>query len=115
MAKQKTAPRAEREPAPEPAPQSDCCNRETRESNHAPGCPNEPQAEAPAPKRALSEQERRIAESREALAHPLAAGQQFFEAPDGFVIVAEAGRAHVLYRPLHGKEMLINPRREGGR
>lgn len=54
----------------------------------------------------------RIAESREALKHPLAPGMKFFEAPDGYIIVGEANRDHVPYRyGNNGKGMSINPRR----
>lgn len=53
-----------------------------------------------------------IAESRKALDHPLQAGQAFFEAPDGHIIVAESDRPHVWYRQgNNGEGMWINPRR----
>jgi len=50
----------------------------------------------------------RIAESREVLKHPLEEGQEFFEAPDGFIIVGEKGRGRVFYR---AGNMYINPMR----
>ena len=54
----------------------------------------------------------RIAESRKSLLNPLGPGQAYFEAPDGFIIVAEADRPHVLYRQGNGgKGLMINPRR----
>jgi hypothetical protein len=54
----------------------------------------------------------RIAESREALKHDLSPGQAFFEAPDGFIIVGDADRDHVLYRQgNNGQGMRINKRR----
>ena len=60
----------------------------------------------------LTPEHQRIAESRKALEYPLDAGQQFFEAPDGFIIVAEADRQHVMYRQGNGgKGMMINQRR----
>ena len=53
-----------------------------------------------------------ITESREALKHPLAPGQEFFEAPDGYIIVAETGRDTVWYRGGNdGKGQWINKRR----
>jgi len=53
-----------------------------------------------------------LEESREALKHPLSAGQVFFESPEGFIIVAEAGKTEVWCRHANnGKGMLINPRR----
>ena len=57
-------------------------------------------------------QVQRIAESRKALEHPLGPNQAFFEAPDGFVIVSDADKDHVLYRQgNNGKGMWINKRR----
>lgn len=56
--------------------------------------------------------EERIAESRKALNQPLAPGQQFFEAPDGMIIIGEADRTQVFYRQGNGgKGMHINPKR----
>ncbi len=72
---------------------------------------SEMKAELKVVAKAVSPERARIAESRKALEHPLPHGQKFFEAPDGFIIVAEAERPHVIYRPLNGKEMQINPRR----
>lgn len=57
----------------------------------------------------------RIASSRKALEHPLPVGQQFFEAPDGFIIIGEADKHHIPYRQPNGKTININPRRVGGR
>lgn len=53
----------------------------------------------------------RIAESRKALEHPLSAGQRFFEAPDGFIVVAEADRSHIRDRRSGHVGEWINPRR----
>jgi hypothetical protein len=53
-----------------------------------------------------------ITESRQALNQPLSPGQEFYEAPDGYIIVAETGRDHVWYRGGNdGKGMYINKRR----
>jgi hypothetical protein len=53
-----------------------------------------------------------INESRKALEQPVAPGQAFYEAPDGFIIVAEADKPQVWYRQgNNGKGMWINPRR----
>ncbi len=70
----------------------------------------------PAPKplsqdKPLTKAQKKIAESREALKHPLPVGQQFFEAPDGYIVVGEADKAHAQYRMIDGKIMTINPRR----
>jgi hypothetical protein len=142
-------------------PTLDCCNRNSADETHAPGCksglggpaseaPAEPSGadEAPVPTEAApalapepkknghynhvikpdspvttrdlapesAAHQKRIAESREALKHPPEPGQAFFEAPDGYVIVGEADRAHVWYRYGNGGQgMWINPRREGTR
>lgn len=53
----------------------------------------------------------RIAESRELLKQPIPAGLKVFEAPDGFVVLAEAKAPYVLYTPTGGKEIRIHPRR----
>lgn len=76
----------------------------------APAGESQEEAE-PAPAARLTPEQKRIAESREALKHPCPAGQQFFEAPDGFIIMGEAKHHHVTYRMGNGKTMLINPRR----
>lgn len=53
-----------------------------------------------------------IEESRKALNFPAPPGQKFFEAPDGFVILAEDTKTHVLYRAGNdGQGMIINPKR----
>jgi hypothetical protein len=85
---------------------------------HAPACPKAA-AEKPAfDPSTLRESDvqmtdaERIAESRKALEQPLPPGMAFFEAPDGYIVVAESNRPHVLDRR-HGKSSLINPRREG--
>lgn len=53
-----------------------------------------------------------IEESRKALNFPPPPGQKFFEAPDGFVILAEDTKTHVLYRAGNdGQGMIINPMR----
>jgi hypothetical protein len=85
---------------------------------HAPACPKAAAEKPDFDPTALRErdvqmtEEERIAESRKALAQPLPAGMAFFEAPDGYIVLAEANRPHVLDRR-HGKAALINPRREG--
>ena len=57
------------------------------------------------------EDARRIAESREVLKHPLSAGQQLFEAPDGYIIVGEASQPHMVDRRAGKSWKWINPRR----
>lgn len=53
-----------------------------------------------------------IAESREALKFPVPVDQEFYEAPDGYIIVAEAGKNHVWYRQgNNGEGQWINPMR----
>lgn len=64
--------------------------------------------EAKQPKDQDKVNEARIKESRKILAGACPTGMRFFEAPDGFVIVAEASNEQVWYS--HGK-MWINPRR----
>lgn len=59
----------------------------------------------------ISAEQRRINESRESLKHPLPWNQKFFEAPDGYIVVGEADRSHVLYRQSNGKNIWINPKR----
>lgn len=54
---------------------------------------------------------RRIIESREALKHPAPPGQKFFEAPDGYIVVAEQDRDHVPERRPGKAWGLLNPRR----
>lgn len=54
----------------------------------------------------------RIAESRKALEHPLPLGQQFFEAPDGEILIGEADKTHMWNRRMNGgKGGWINPKR----
>jgi hypothetical protein len=53
-----------------------------------------------------------VAESRKALLQPLGAGQAFFEAPDGYIVVGEADRPHAIYRQgNNGRGMKINQMR----
>jgi hypothetical protein len=60
----------------------------------------------------LAPEHERIAESRKALLTPLAPGQQFYESPEGYIVVAEEGKGSVWCRQAnHGKGMHINPRR----
>lgn len=96
----------------------------------APKAPEAPEASAPVdtvgaapaavetvspPAPAMTEEQREVAESRLALKNPLAAGQMFFESPEGFIVVGEADRAHVWCRKANkGRGMWINPRRAGG-
>lgn len=55
-----------------------------------------------------------IRESREALKHSCPAGMKFFESPEGFIVLAEAGQTHVWCKKANnGKGMFINPMREG--
>lgn len=50
-----------------------------------------------------------IEKSREVLKHPLAPGQAFFEAPDGFVVVGEESKDRAFYRAgNNGKGLWIN-------
>jgi translation initiation factor IF-2 len=75
----------------------------------APVNPEPPKVEAPA--KPLTEDQKRIAESRESLKHPAGPNQKFFEAPDGFIIVAESDRDHVPERRPGKPWKVINPRR----
>lgn len=53
-----------------------------------------------------------IAESRKALDQPLAPGQQFFESPDGEIIIGEADKTHIWSRRMNnGRGGFVNPRR----
>lgn len=52
--------------------------------------------------------EDRIAESRKALLNPLAAGQKYFETPDGEIIIGEAEKNEIWSRRLNA---WVNPRR----
>jgi len=61
--------------------------------------------------RVVSDTER-IAESRKVLDVPLAPGQQFFETPDGEIIIGEADKTAVWSRRMNGgKGGWVNPRR----
>jgi hypothetical protein len=69
---------------------------------------------APAPVTAQSIMAQRVAESREALKHPLGPGLKFFESPEGFIMVGEADKDTLFCRHSNkGKGAYINPRREG--
>lgn len=60
----------------------------------------------------LTDDQRDIASSRESLKHPLAAGQAFFEAPSGYIVVAQADRDRVwCQRENGGKGVFINKKR----
>lgn len=64
------------------------------------------------PVKTKTEEEIAIEESRKVLEHPLPPGQKFFEAPNGFIMVGEAGMGRILYRAgNNGKGMYINPKR----
>jgi hypothetical protein len=53
-----------------------------------------------------------IADSRKALEQTLPTGMAFYESPEGFIVVAEAGRGTVwCHHADNGKGMKINPRR----
>lgn len=53
-----------------------------------------------------------IVESRKALSHPLPPGMAFFEAPDGYILMGEDTKDHILLRGYdNGKGLLINKRR----
>lgn len=53
-----------------------------------------------------------IAESRKALETPLAVGQQFFEAPDGEILIGEADKTAMWSRRMNGgRGGWVNPRR----
>lgn len=61
---------------------------------------------------ALTEEQKAVAESRKSLLEPLAANQERFESPEGFIIVAEKGKQHVWCAKANkGKGMFINPMR----
>lgn len=78
------------------------------------GAPTSPQKKAAkvVAEPGLTPEQQRIRESREVLKHPLPSGMAFFEAPDGFIIMAEADQPDVLYRQgNNGKGMRINPMR----
>lgn len=60
----------------------------------------------------LTPEQKDILNSREALKHPLAAGQGYFESPEGFIIVAQSDRDRVwCQKAAGGKGMFINPKR----
>lgn len=60
----------------------------------------------------LSAEQKRILDSREALKHPLAKGQKFFESPEGYIVVGEDSANDVWCRQANnGKGCKINPRR----
>lgn len=62
--------------------------------------------------KALGPDEQRIKESRSALLQPLPAGQNFFETPDGEIIIGEADREQVWSRRMNGgRGGWVNPRR----
>jgi hypothetical protein len=64
------------------------------------------------PQAVLTADQKRIADSRKALKHPLDPGQKFFEAPDGTIMVGEANKNHMWWRAGNGGHgMHINPRR----
>ena len=64
------------------------------------------------PQTVLTEDQKRIADSRKALEHPLDPGQKFFEAPDGTIMVGESDNNHMWWRAGNGGQgMFINPRR----
>lgn len=53
-----------------------------------------------------------VAESRKLLDMPLAPGQAYFESPEGFIMVDEAGRGRVFCRQAdQGRGMWINSKR----
>lgn len=53
-----------------------------------------------------------VEESRTVLEHPLDPGQQFFESPEGFIVIGEKDRGRVWCRAANdGKGMWVNPMR----
>ncbi len=53
-----------------------------------------------------------IAESRKVLSIPLDASQEFFESPEGYIVIGEKGRGRVWCRAANkGAGMWVNPRR----
>ena len=63
-------------------------------------------------KPAMTDIQRKVAESRKALAQPLAEGQAFFESPEGYIMIGEKEKDHVWCRDMNnGKGGWINPRR----
>lgn len=53
-----------------------------------------------------------LSESRKALLHPLDESQEFFESPEGYIVIGEKGRGRAWCRQANGgKGMWINPRR----
>lgn len=60
----------------------------------------------------LTAEQRDILNSREALKHPLDAGQAFFESPSGWIIVAQADRDRVWCQKENGgRGLWINKQR----
>lgn len=116
------APAADAAPAPEFNPALDCCNRNSPDENHAPGCGNEPKAPTPAKPDFdpalyresnvhMSEADR-IADSRKILEAPVPPGMKVFESPEGYCMLGEADKEHVFCRHANGGAgMNINPRR----
>lgn len=64
------------------------------------------------PEAVLTQEQKDVAESRKVLAHPVGAGQRFFESPEGFIEIGEADRGRVFCRKANkGAGMWINPMR----
>lgn len=64
------------------------------------------------PKPVLTEFQQKLAESRKVLEIPLQPSQEFFESPEGFIVIGEKGRGRVWCREANNYQgMFINPRR----
>lgn len=67
---------------------------------------------APPPAKLLTPEQEAVAESRKVLNVPLDVAQEFFESPEGFIVVGEKGRGKVWCRAANGgRGMFINPLR----
>lgn len=64
------------------------------------------------PKPQMTDFQKKLAESRKVLDIPLTASQEFYESPEGFIVIGEKGRGRVWCREANNfKGMWINPRR----
>lgn len=116
MSKTETAPKADDGLLSEldipPAPKTEETKKDAPSASEAPKAPEGVKPpEAVKPAKPETEDEKRIRESREALKHPLAPNQKFFEAPDGFVVAGESDRDHMPERRPNKPWKNLNPRR----
>lgn len=72
--------------------------------------PPVPKPTPPAP--VLTSEQSRIVKSREILNVPLTKEQEFYESPEGFIVIGERGKGRMWCRDAdHGKGMWVNPKR----